>query len=122
MNGRQKGFCHYLPSNKKNPIQKNSVTSSIAKETKHFITSESVCHTHSQKDSHEKKSSEKRIDWYAHTDESKKPSVDSSKYNILHIDSKIREILSSNISSLPELQGCLQKVLWIYHTKNLKKE
>jgi hypothetical protein len=44
---------------------------------------------------------------------SERLSIDFRDYNIFHIDSKIREKLISNISSIEELEKDLQKTLWI---------
>lgn len=108
----QRGFCQYLPSNKKNPIQKN-VCSNPSKEQKNirqFITPSLLCQTNIQKETTIQK--EKKIEWWS--SEQLKPTLDISKYNIVSIDMKIKEMLSSNITSLPDLQEGLRKVLWIY--------
>lgn len=110
----QKGFCQYLPSNKKNPIQKTQINSvNTPKQTKQFITSTTVCGStsYTKKDSNDKKD-EKKIDWWS-TNQNK-PTLDFTKYNIINIDTKIKDMLSSNITTLPELQEGLRKVLWIY--------
>lgn len=111
----QRGFCQYLPSNKKNPIQKscsNVTTSDPPPKQKQFITSSTIHHSSSKK-IEKSQPSHRKLDWWSI--EQTKPTIDSSNLNILHIDSKIKDILSSNISSLPELQKGLHKLLFIYN-------
>ena len=113
----QRGFCQYLPSNKKNPIQKScsNVTTldAPAVRQKQFITSSTIHHSSSSKKVEKTQTSHRKLDWWSI--EQTKPTIDTSNLNILHIDSKIKDILSSNISSLPELQKGLHKLLFIYN-------
>lgn len=109
---RSGGFCQYLPSNKKNPIQKNkSVSSSTTKERKQFITSEDLCQSAPLKKVKKREGPRVAEGWKIETE---KPKIDITHHNIFHIDSKIKEILSSNISTLPQLQKDLEKVLRVW--------
>lgn len=105
------GFCQYLPSNKKNPIQKNKDTTppNSAKQ-KQFIASEDLCQTASSFSAKPKKRENTRMGegWKM---EQEKPKLDITHHTIFHIDSKIKDILLSNISTLPQLQKDLEKVL-----------
>lgn len=114
----QRGFCQYLPSNKKNPILKTpSQDTTHHVKQKQFITSSTVCQSSSKKTEKKSQASHRKIDWWSV--EQSKPTIDTTTYNILHIDSKIKDILSANISSLPELQKGLNKLLFIYqHNKD----
>lgn len=109
-----KGFCQYLPSNKRNPAQKNvHKPSTTPKEHKQFISSNDLCQTVTRPENTKGKRDYNRNQNYWKS-EMDKPVIDISNHTIFHIDAKIKNILSSNITTLPELRKDLQKVLRVY--------
>ena len=113
-----KSFCQYLPSNTKKT--KKTKKPPNQKVTNSFVSNFSSQDTHTRKKKRrgdvEPPSSSRRIEnrkksnWWK-SDSSKLMIVED--YNIFHIDSKIREKLISNISTVDQLTLNLEKILWI---------
>ena len=113
-----KSFCQYLPPNTKK--QKKKKETHNRKVVNSFVSNFSTQDTHVRKkkmrgdvepiSSSRRIENRKKSDWWK-PKSSKLMIVED--YNIFHIDSKIREKLTSNISTVEELGSDLEKILWI---------
>lgn len=123
-------FCKYLPSNvakKPSSTKKSSGTSSKPKKrnviapSQPFLMTPSTSTEGTKKKSFSKKSTtkyDKSTEWGENSSEFNShytEKIDAKDYNIFHIDSKIREKLSSTISTIPELELDLKRTLWIWN-------
>lgn len=119
-------FCQYLPPNRKKiraPSKK--VKSKLPKkQAPSFLM---VAPTVIQKkpsrkgpvnltEKREIKSPHQKVNWWK--PEETKQTIDAKDYNIFHIDTKIQNMLKSNISTVPELEKDLQKTLKIMQNGN----
>lgn len=129
MSSTQKGFCQYLPSNrrkvsrptKKSKSQKPNALSFLAAappSTSSTTFSRSkkssrTCVSRNKTSGPSTNSSEgpQKSEWWRPN--TSKLQIDAKDYNIFHIDSKIRDKLSANISTVKDLELDLTKILWI---------
>ena len=100
------GFCQYLPSNRK---KKFSPKKKVVEKQPNFQSFINIQPKNRNAYSRKKTIQSQYISKRKQT----KTKIDAKNYNIFHIDSKIREQLLSNITSLPELESDLKKTLWI---------
>ncbi|MCK5343673.1 MAG: hypothetical protein KAR20_09725, partial [Candidatus Heimdallarchaeota archaeon] len=119
------GFCKYLPSNRKKSgiaRTKSKKPRKVGKPQPFLIATPSGNHTKSSRNKNQsnrrdsenkntRKPDRRPVNWWMSN--ASKQRIDAKDYNIFHIDSKIKEKLSSNISSIPELEYDLVKTLWI---------
>lgn len=118
-------FCKYLPSNS---VKKSSSTNSSKSKrkdgivpSKPFLITPSTSIEGTKRKSFSKKSItkyDKSTEWgenFSEINSHYTEKLDAKDYNIFHIDSKIREKLSSTISTIPELELDLKRTLWIWN-------
>lgn len=132
MSNNSKGFCQYLPSNKRKPKPTKKGRKSRPSKTPapSFLSAppSSTPTASSRSKGGARRSSKPRSGktssasstrserprktgwWRAGASKMK---IDARDYNIFHIDSKIRDKLSANISTVKELECDLTKTLWI---------
>ncbi len=115
----EENFCRYLPSSRRSKSRRSrkskasSTKKSEEKTTSAFLMTPGPSRTSSKKKTSNVlyvKDRTARHQGYAFDNKSK---INASDYNIFHIDTKIREKLSLNISTISELQQDLKKTLWI---------
>lgn len=124
-------FCKYLPSNrrttkgkrKKVPQPKIQETKSFVQNSQPFLVSSTPkknSFSSKKKGSNSSFDDSGRGSYFQCPDgiissskKLKEEKLNAKDYNIFHIDSKIKEKLSSKISTIPELEKDLKRMLWI---------